>query len=181
MHVSLLLAVCKLLVTCFSSLIGKIPILQEDIPRPDEPEEPIPLPAEDIGPSYAALVQLVWQRAESVYGGTIPTMVRLAVETEVRWRDWQTLSGVQLAAASSKSADASLSWLSYQSYIRDSLEALQNATVSEIAAAEAEHNVPKSPKNMDAAPAGVPSKADSASSEELEEGEVSTLWRHDRF
>eukprot|EP00884_Botryococcus_braunii_P004195 jgi/Botrbrau1/13777/Bobra.0056s0030.2 len=151
---------------------GNALLQKEDVPHPDEIEIAVPLPAESIGPSYAALVQLTWQHAEAACGGSIPAIVRLAVEAEVRWRDWQMLSDVQFAAAASKNLDATLSWPSYESYMRESLEALQNASVSELAAAEAEFNVSESPSIRGSSHAAEDNKLETASSEELEEGEV---------
>lgn len=154
---------------------------------PDEVAQPsIPLPSEDIGATSAALVHMVWGAMEKISGGSIPTIVRLAVEAEVRWRDWQVFSGIQSAAAASRDPNEAFSWLKYESYIRDNMEALQNAALLEVPASEPEHAAPAGPTttaapvvigNSSSTPAAAPvprlqQSPSSTSSEELEDGEV---------
>ena len=55
-----------------------------------------------------------WAAAEQLCGQA-PLLVRLAIEAEVRLRDWQALAAMQRQAAETSNTAGLLSWESYQS------------------------------------------------------------------
>ncbi len=77
-----------------------------------------------------------WAAAEQLCGPA-PLLVRLAVEAEVRLRDWQALAASQRRAAGAGSAAGSLSWGSYQSKVQAELELLQGALPGALQEAQA--------------------------------------------
>jgi hypothetical protein len=83
-------------------------------------------PLEEVGQAGEALLQRVWEAAESLCGPT-PLLVRLAVEVEVRLREWKTLSDRQRQAAEAGSPDMALSWASYQQLVQQSWRVLEEA------------------------------------------------------
>lgn len=82
------------------------------------------------------LLTQAWGAAERLCGPA-PLLVRLAVEAEVRLRDWRALAAAQRAAAEAGDAGASLSWEAYQGSARASLELLQGALPSALQEAQA--------------------------------------------
>ncbi len=82
------------------------------------------------------LLAQAWGAAERLCGPT-PLLVRLAVEAEVRLRDWRALMAVQHASAEAGDAKALLSWEVYQGSARASLELLQGALPGALQEAQA--------------------------------------------
>ena len=89
----------------------------------------IPQPSADVAASSEALV---WRLRQAVAQlcGPVPRLVWLAVEAEVRHRDWQALSAVQRAAAEAGDAAGSLSWERYEAAAAERLVGL-DADVTE--------------------------------------------------
>lgn len=104
-----------------------------------------------------------WAAAEQLCGPA-PQLVRLAVEAEVRLRDWQALAAVQRQAAESGGAAGALSWASYQRAVRAKLELLQGALPGALQEAQAASA---------SAAAAVAAAAQQAEEATWEEGEVS--------
>ena len=77
-----------------------------------------------------------WAAAEQLCGPA-PLLVRLAVEAEVRLRDWQALAAVQRLAAETGDAAGALSWESYQRGVRAELQLLQGALPGALQEAQA--------------------------------------------
>ena len=77
-----------------------------------------------------------WAAAEQLCGRA-PLLVRLAVEAEVRTRDWRALAARQRQAAKSQDAAASLSWDAFQHAARADWERLQGALPGALREAEA--------------------------------------------
>ena len=77
-----------------------------------------------------------WAAAEQLCGRA-PLLVRLAVEAEVRARDWRALAAQQRRAAESRDAAASLSWDAFQQAARADWERLQGALPGALREAEA--------------------------------------------
>ena len=104
-----------------------------------------------------------WAAAEQLCGSA-PLLVRLAVEAEVRLRDWQALAAAQRQAAESGSAAGALSWDSYQRAVRAELELLQGALPGALQEAQAASA---------SAAAAVAAAAQQAEEAAREDGEVS--------
>lgn len=84
------------------------------------------MPLEEVGSCGEALLKKAWEASERLCGPA-PLLVRLAVEVEVRLRDWNALSKRQRQAAASKRLDMSLSWAGYQQIVQASLRSLEAA------------------------------------------------------
>ncbi len=136
-------------------------------------------PDHGVGHAADVLVTSVWPLAEAACGGSIPLIVRLAVEAEVRQRDWYIFASTQAEAAASGEAQGALSWPSYEQYMRTSIQALQGAAADVANPAEVVP-LPADVAHADMAHADVADAAPlpdwprSSGSEdgELEEGEV---------
>lgn len=81
-----------------------------------EPGANIAVPDESVGSTGEALLARAWKAAERLCGPT-PLLVRLAVEAEVRLRDWRSMSKAQATAARSGDASASLAWPGYEAHV----------------------------------------------------------------
>lgn len=108
------------------------------------------------------MLEQSWAAAEQLCGPA-PLLVRLAIEAEVRLRDWRALAAQQKQAAEASDAAASLSWASFEIAARISWEQLQGALPRALQEAQAAST------RAVAAVAAAAQQADAA----LEDGEAS--------
>ncbi|KAK9906386.1 hypothetical protein WJX75_000970 [Coccomyxa subellipsoidea] len=116
----------------------------DELPAQDDPEEgeidkrtaAVERPAEEVGTTGEELLTSAWEAAERICG-PVPLLVRLAVEVEVRLRDWRTFSEAQRRAADSGERGRALSWASYQRSVQENWRTLQAALPMALTEAEA--------------------------------------------
>ncbi|EIE24375.1 hypothetical protein COCSUDRAFT_83679 [Coccomyxa subellipsoidea C-169] len=102
----------------------------------DEQAAAVERPAEEVGTAGEELLASAWEAAERICG-PMPLLVRLAVEVEVRLRDWRAFSDAQRRAADSGDLGGALSWAMYQRSVQESWRTLQAAMPMALQEAEA--------------------------------------------
>ncbi len=102
----------------------------------DERAAAVERPAEEVGTAGEELLASAWEAAERICG-PMPLLVRLAVEVEVRLRDWRAFSDAQRRAADSGDLGGALSWAVYQRSVQESWRTLQAAMPMALQEAEA--------------------------------------------
>ena len=95
---------------------GEIKALAAEIDRPSD----------EVEKSGKELLESAWEAAERICG-PVPLLVRLAVEVEVRLRDWRAFSEAQQRAADAGDHAGALSWASYQRSVQESWQTLKTA------------------------------------------------------
>ncbi len=83
-------------------------------------------PSDEVEKSGKELLESAWEAAERICG-PVPLLVRLAVEVEVRLRDWRAFSDAQQRAADVGDDAGAMSWASYQRSVQESWHALKAA------------------------------------------------------
>ncbi|BDA46282.1 hypothetical protein COCOBI_08-3740 [Coccomyxa sp. Obi] len=83
-------------------------------------------PSDEVEKAGKELLESAWEAAERICG-PVPLLVRLAVEVEVRLREWRAFSEAQQRAAEAGDGTGALSWASYQRSVQESWSTLKAA------------------------------------------------------